>query len=229
MELYECQKCINHSDKYSSSAIIHTNSKPSVVYDSTSWIPEKTSVLFVSESPPFHNKKSNIINDSYFYNWCESQKIFGAPSPLLGTLSWNLFWLLNINNKIAKKDKLTLFKNKSYYYTTAIKCRVERFNNKIIRNKTVKNCAYFLEKEIENTKPNTIVIMGEQALYCLKNCKQFKNKIKSSKINELMKLSIEEPLKLSDTNLFFISLPLWRNKQHLESVQTIFTKMIRKL
>ena len=225
MELHECQKCANHSDKYSSSAIIHTDLKPAVVYDSSSWIPEKTRVLFISESPPFHNRKGKVLNDSYFYNWRESQRVFGAPSPLLGTLSWNLFWLLKINNKIHKKDKLTLFKDKAYYYTTAIKCRVERFNNKIICNKTAKNCSYYLEKEIKNIKPNTIVVMGERALYYLKNCEQFANQIVSNKVNELMELSMDNPLKIANTNLLFIPLPQWRNRQHLESIQTIFSKI----
>ncbi len=227
MELKNCIRCMGYSEMYSSSAIVHTDMKPNLKYKANLWKPYEIKVLFLAESPPFHSTKSNAVNDSYFYNHNESQRFLGAPSPLLGTLSWNLFWLIGINNKLPKKEKLEEFREKSCYYINAVKCRAERYNKKNLINRTVKNCSFFLEREIKDLKPKTIVVLGERALYGLKCCELFKSSILSNSINFLLEETKKQPLRIQDFKLFFLPLPLWRNRQYLESMQSIF-KMIKK-
>ena len=217
MELENCIRCMGYSEMYSSSAIVHTDMKPNLEYK----------VLFLAESPPFHSKKSKSVNDSYFYNHTESQRFLGAPSPLLGTLSWNLFWLLGISNKLSKKEKLEEFREKSCYNINVVKCRTERYDKKNLINRTVKNCSFFLEKEIKDLNPKSIVVLGERALYGLKCCENFKNLIPSNSINSLLDETKKQPLKIQDIKLFFLPLPLWRNRQFLESMLSVF-KMVKK-
>ena len=227
MELENCIRCMGYSEMYSSSAIVHTSLKPNLEYKADLWKPYEIKVLFLAESPPFHSTKSNVVNDSYFYNQRESQRFLGAPSPLLGTLSWNLFWLLGINNKLPKKEKLEEFREKSCYYINAVKCRAERYNKKNLINRTVKNCSFFLEGEIKDLNPKTIVVLGERALYGLKCCDSFKESIPSNSINTLLEETKKQPLKIKDFKLYFLPLPIWRNRQYLESIQSIF-KIIKK-
>ena len=103
MTLKDCQLCKEYSGKYSSSGIIHFNKKPNLVYNARFWRPEKVSVMFIGESPPFYSNTTHKASDGYFYNPEESQRIFGAPSPLVGTLSWNIFNLLGFENKLNKQ------------------------------------------------------------------------------------------------------------------------------
>ncbi|NHJ32665.1 MAG: hypothetical protein FK732_07375 [Asgard group archaeon] len=229
MDLENCIRCMGYSEIYSSSAIIHTEKKPNLEYKADLWKPNEIKVLFLAEAPPFHSSKSKTVNDSYFYNQEESQRFFGAPSPLLGTLSWNLFWLLGINNKLSKKEKLEAFREKSCYYVNVVKCRTERYDKKNLINRTVKNCSFFLEKEIKELKPNSIVVLGERALYGLKCCELFKGLIPSNSINSLVEETKKQPLKIKDFKLYFLPLPIWRNRQYLESIQLLFKLVKREI
>lgn len=225
MDFSSCQICNEFSKKYSSSATIFTESKPKLDYNSVKWKPNKVKVLFIAESPPYFRKGRNSINDGFFYNSSEAQKMYGAPAPLLGTLSWNLFWLLGIDNSQTKIQKLHQFKELSCYYTEAVKCRVERFNNKVILNRTVKNCSEHLAREIGDLKPNNIVIMGERALYGLKCIQPFKDKITTNSINALLEATRNSPLILANYQMFFMPLPIWRNRLFLDSIIEIFTQI----
>jgi len=225
MDIESCELCKGFSEKYSSSAKIFTDSKPVIEYQSQKWKPEKVKVLFIAESPPYFRKGRNIGNDGFFYNDSEKQVMYGAPAPLLGTLSWNLFWLLDIANNQSKKQKLYQFKKLACYYTDAVKCRSERFNSKIILNRTVKFCAQHLASEIADVKPNNIVVMGERALYGLKCFQPFKDEITSNSINELLEKTRKAPLVLGNYQLFFIPLPIWRNKLLLEPILEVFTQI----
>lgn len=225
MDLSSCHACIDYSKKYSSSATIFTESKPKLEYNSIQWKPNKIKVLFIAESPPYFRKGRNSVNDGFFYNAAETQKMYGAPAPLLGTLSWNLFWLLGINNSQNKTQKLNQFKEFSCYYTEAVKCRMERFNNKVVLNRTVKNCSEHLATEIENLKPKNIVIMGERALFGLKCLQPFKGKIATNSINTLLEETRNSPLVLANYQLFFMPLPIWRNRLFLESIIEIFEQI----
>lgn len=227
MELDNCIRCMGYSEMYSSSAIVHTDMKPNLEYKADLWKPYEIKVLFLAESPPFHSKNSKTVNDSYFYNHTESQRFLGAPSPLLGTLSWNLFWLLGISNKLSKKEKLEEFREKSCYYVNVVKCRTERYDRKNLINRTVKNCSFFLEKEIKDLEPKSIVVLGERALYGLKCCEEFKNSISSNSINSLLEETKKQPIIIGDNKLYFLPLPIWRNRQYLESIQSLF-KLINK-
>lgn len=227
MELENCIRCTGYSEMYSSSAIVHTSLKPNLEYKADLWKPYEIKVLFLAESPPFHSTKSNAVNDSYFYNYNESQRFFGAPSPLLGTLSWNLFCLLGISNKLSKKEKLEEFRDKSCYYINVVKCRTERYDKKNLINRTVKNCAVFLEREIKDLSPKSIVVLGERALYGLKCCELFKSSIPTNSINSLLEETKKQPLRISDYKLFFLPLPIWRNRQYLESILSLF-KLVKK-
>lgn len=228
MNLQSCELCNDFSKKYSSSAKIITNSKPSLEYSSHDWIPKKVKILFIAESPPPFRIGANTANDGFFYNVSEVQRTYGAPAPLLGTLSWNLFWLLDIDNKQKKDQKLKQFKDKACYFVETIKCRTERYNNKVILNKTVKQCSKFLAKDLAEIKPNTIVILGERALYGLKCIEPFKGKISSKSINALMELSQEKPLIIGNYQLFFLPLPIWRNRLFLQPILEIF-EQIKKM
>lgn len=227
MELESCIRCTGYSEMYSSSAIVHTSLKPNLEYKANLWKPYEVKVLFLAESPPYHSTKSNVVNDSYFYNHDEFQRFLGAPSPLLGTLSWNLFWLLGINNKLPKKEKLEKFREKSCYFVNVVKCRAERYNKKNLINRTVKNCSVFLDREIRDLNPQAIVVLGERALYGLKCCDPFKESISTNSINTLLEETKKQPLRIKDSKLYFLPLPIWRNRQYLESMQSIF-KMVKK-
>ena len=87
MELGECLRCMGHSVQYSTSAIIHVDSKPALEYQISKWLPDKVKVLFIGEAPPHFSSKKTRISDSYFYNEEESLRFFGPPAPLIGTLS----------------------------------------------------------------------------------------------------------------------------------------------
>jgi hypothetical protein len=227
MDIENCIRCMGYSEMYSSSAIVHTEKKPNLEYKADLWKPFQVKVLFLAEAPPFHSSQSNAVSDSYFYNHEESQRFFGAPSPLLGTLSWNLFWLLGISNKQSKKEKLEAFRDKSCYYVNVVKCRTERYDKKNLINRTVKNCSVFLEEEIKNLNPKSIVVLGERALYGLKCCEAFKDSIPSNSINTLLDETKKHPLKIRDLKLFFLPLPIWRNRKYLESIQSLF-KQVKK-
>ena len=220
---------MGYSEMYSSSAIIHTEKKPNLKYKAELWKPYEIKILFLAEAPPYHSANSNVVNDSYFYNPEESQRFFGAPSPLLGTLSWNLFWLLGISNKLSKKEKLEAFREKGCYYIDAVKCRAERYDKKNIINKTVKNCASFLNEEFKNLNPGCIVVLGERALYGLKCCEIFKKSIPSTSINLLLEETKNQPLKIRNSKIFFLPLPIWRNRQYLESIRQIFKLINREI
>lgn len=227
MNLLECNKCENFSKKYSSSAIIHTRLKPSIDYNISFWQPNKVKILFIAESPPFHSTKINKINDSYFYNPNESQRVFGAQSPLIGTLSWNLFWLLDINNNLSKEKKLQQFKGLGCYLVDAIKCRAQRYNRKNIINKTIKNCSLFLSKEISELNPNMIVVMGERSLYAIKNCFSFLEEDNKKNLQILSEETQHQTMIIEGHHFLFTQLPLWRNLGHLDGILKTF-KQIKK-
>ena len=219
----DCHKCMNHGEKYSSSAIIHTNVKPNIFYDANKWRPKKVKILFIGEAPSYNGSGVSATFDDYFYNENEKQKIYGPPSPLLGTLSWNIFWLLDIDNNLSKKEKLELFKQKSCYYLDAIKCRAERFNNKSILNKTIKNCSEFLDTEINKLDPEYVVILGERALFALKCCTPFMQFIQESKIKDLFEITKNNPMKIHKFNIYFLPLPIWRNLSYLDIITITFS------
>ena len=229
MQLVECKICQNFAEKYSSSAIIHTESKPNIQYNSDLWKPQKLKFLFIAESPPYHQKKANIVNDSSFYNPNESQRVFGAQSPLIGTLSWNIFWLLGIDNNLSKEEKLEKFKGLGCFYIDAVKCRIERYNNKILTNRTVKNCSRFLMKEISDIKPEFIVVMGERSLYSIKCCLPFTDLIKTKNLNKFVEETQKKPLIIGNFKLFFIPLPLWRNLGNLSEIMNTFEQIKKAL
>ncbi|MFW9923660.1 MAG: uracil-DNA glycosylase family protein [Candidatus Thorarchaeota archaeon] len=225
MDYQACQLCIDHHMQYSSSAKIHIESKPDLEYNSIKWKPEIVKVLFIAEAPPYYPHETNKLKDSYFYNTLELQKFLGAPAPLLGTLSWNLFYLLEINNTLDKKTKLELFKNRSCYYIETIKCRAERYDNKSILNDSVKNCLLYLEKEITDCNPKSIVIMGERALYAIKQSHIFTESIKFNNLIDLLEETKDKPLIANGYNIFFIPLPIWRNRLYLPSILDIFRQI----
>jgi len=227
MELTECKVCQNFAEKYSSSAIIHVESKPNIQYKTNQWKPQKVKFLFVAESPPHHQTKANIINDSYFYNPIESQRIFGAQSPLIETLSWNIFWLLGIDNSLTKEKKLEKFKEMGCFYIDAVKCRIERFNSKIITNRTVKNCSRYLVEEILEIKPEFIVVMGERSLFSIKNCLPFNDDDKAKNLNKLINNTQSKSIVIKNFKLLFLPLPLWRNLGNLPEILNTF-KLIKK-
>jgi len=228
MALRECQLCKGYADNYKCSGTIHIDNKPNILFNASFWRPDKVNILFIAESPPFHSKKANIANDGYFYNPNESQRFYGSPSPLLGTLSWNLFKLVKIDSKLAKQQKLERFKDLNCYYTDAVKCRVERFNNKIIINKTVKNCSEYLQEEIVEVKPAAIVIMGSSALNALKCFSPFKEELQNSKLNILAEETRKQPIVIQNSALFFIPLPIWRNRAYLEIIDDTFEQLGKK-
>ena len=229
MVLRDCQLCKNYADNYKCSGTIHDENKPNILFNASFWLPDKVNVLFIGESPPFHSNKANMVNDSYFYNPNESQKFYGAPSPLLGTLSWNLLKLLKIDSKLAKHQKLEQFKAMNCYYTDAVKCRIERYDNKIIINKTVKNCSSYLQEEIQEVKPAAIVIMGSTALDSIKCFSPFKEEFQASKLNALAEETRNQPIVVQNSALFFIPLPIWRNRLYLEIIDDTFDLLRKKI
>ena len=228
MVLRECQLCKNYAENYKSSGTIHVDNKPNIQYNASFWRPDKIDILFIAESPPFHSTKANAVNDSYFYNPNESQKFFGSPSPLLGTLSWNLLKLLRIDSKLTKQQKLEQFKDMNCYYADAVKCRIERYNNKIIINKTVKNCSAYIQEEIQETKPVAIVVMGSTALNSIKCFSPFKEELQTSKLNSLAEETRNQPIVIQNSALFFIPLPIWRNRLYLEIIDDTFDQLRKK-
>ncbi|MBN1329633.1 MAG: hypothetical protein JXA54_09185 [Candidatus Heimdallarchaeota archaeon] len=229
MSLNECLKCMNHAIKYSTSAIIHVEKKPSIEYNDQQWCPAKIKILFINESPPFHQYKGNRINDSYFYNPLESNKFFGFPSPLLGTLSWNIFSLLGFNKDLSKNEKLMKFKELSCFYIDTIKCRAERFNKKNLINETIKNCSSFLESELIKLKPEIIVVLGERALFGINNCTQFEGAFPSTSINKLMEQTLIKPIIINKTTFYFSPIPIWRNRLYVADITLLFQHLKNKL
>ncbi|NHJ85324.1 MAG: hypothetical protein FK734_07665 [Asgard group archaeon] len=229
MLLDDCQKCRNHHEKFSSSAIIHVDLKPSLHYQvDQKWTPSKTNVLFIAESPPYYSSQIYEAADSYFYNKEEKNRFLSPPIELQGTLSWNLFSLLGIDNKLTKLEKLTQFMNKGYFYTESVKCRVDRINDKNLLSRTVTNCTIFLDKEISTLQPNTIVVMGEKALISIFNINNIIENVPSRNLNELMKVSEEEPIIINKIKFYFLPIPIWRNRKYLDSIQKIFS-LIKKI
>lgn len=228
MALRECQLCKNYAENYKCSGTVLVDIKPNIHFNASFWRPDKANVFFIGESPPYHANKANAVNDSYFYNPSESQKFYGSPQTLLGTLSWNLLKLLKIDSKLTKQQKLEQFKNLNCYYTDAVKCRIERFNNKIIINKTVKNCASYLQEEILEVKPTALVIMGSTALNSIKCFSPFKEEFKTSKLNALSEETRNQPIVVQNSALFFIPLPIWRNRLYLEIIEDTFEQLRKK-
>ena len=132
-----------------------------------------------------------------------------------------------VTNNNAVTDKLEKFREKSCYFVNVVKCRAERYNKKNLINRTVKNCSVFLDREIKDLNPHTIVVLGERALYGLKCCDPFKESISTNSINTLLEETKKQPLRIKDSKLYFLPLPIWRNRQYLDSIQLIF-KFVKK-
>ncbi|MEA2070935.1 MAG: uracil-DNA glycosylase family protein, partial [Asgard group archaeon] len=212
MNLKNCIKCIDIHEKFTTTAEVHVHSKPYLQYNTKYWIPDEVKILFLGEAPPFIVPKRSASYDSYFYNPDEKLKIMGAPHPLLGTISWNIFSLLGINNTLPKEEKLTIFREKGCFYTTAVKCRVERFNNKILSNRTIRNCSEHLSDQLSELQPEIIVAMGERALFALQCIDIFEEELAQYKLYKLIEKTLRKPMKINKQNLHFCSQPLWRNR-----------------
>jgi hypothetical protein len=202
--------------------------KPSLIYNVQDRLPSKVKMLFIAEAPPFHPKKKNQSTDSYFYNPMEILRIIGPPEPLLGTLSWNIFYFLKINSKQAKEVRIQQFKQLGCYFLEAVKCRVDRRNKNIV-NKTIKNCSYYLQKELEEINYSNLVIMGERALYSIRNCAVFSEMIPDMSLLQLVSQMRNRPLQLVNRKLFFLPLPLWHNRIYLETIQATFANIRKEL
>jgi hypothetical protein len=202
--------------------------KPSLDYNIEERLPNNVKMLFLAEAPPFHPKNKSQTTDSYFFNPLETLRFFGPPEPLLGTLSWNIFNLLKISSKLTKEIRLQQFKKLGCYFIEAIKCRVDRTNKNIV-NKTIKNCSYYLQKELEEIKYTNLVIMGERALLGIRNCAMFSEIIPDMSLLQLVKQMRSRPLQLANRKLFFLPLPLWHNRIHLEIIQATFANICKEL
>lgn len=202
--------------------------KPSLDFKIKEWLPAKVKMLYIAEAPPYHSKKKSHVTDSYFYNPAESLKIIGPPEPLLGTLSWNIFSLLKIDKNLTKEEKLQRFKQMGCFFIEAIKCRVDRTNKSIV-NKTVKNCSYYLQKDFEEIDYTNLVIMGERALYGIRNCSMFSEMIPDMSLLHLINQMKNRPLQLTKRKLFLLPLPLWHNRSHLETILATFANIHKEL
>jgi len=228
MSLRECKICSEFMQRYCSCAEILTDIKPSIEYSADKWKQITTKILFIAEAPPFYLKTSNKATDSYFYNENEKQLFLDVPTPLSGTLSWNLFTLLGINSDLSKESKLKEFKKLSCYYIEALKCRICKFENKMIIKKMLKCCSLFLKRDVLVIQPKIIVVMGEKALYGLQCCQLFKVLETSSTINALLE-QIKQPILSNNIKFYFIPLPVWRNKIYYESIVEIFNQIKAEL
>lgn len=228
MDFPSCRLCHDHHSLFSSSVIIHIDSKPSLDFSLSRWLPSPVRTLFIAEAPPFLGSHLSQKNDSFFYNPLESQRFLGIPSPLSGSLSWNLFDLLDIDNQLPKVKKLEKFKQSGFYFIDAVKCRVERPSGSKLLNKTVKNCSQFLQQEILDLAPKTIVVLGERALYSLSIFPPFQSVLENYTLLELFEQTQNAPLVFDDFLLFATPLPLWHNRNHLSDFLEIF-QQIKKL
>lgn len=202
--------------------------KPSLEYQIEKWLPSKVKMLFLAEAPPYHPKKKSQVTDSYFYNPAESLKIIGPSEPLLGTLSWNIFTFLKIDKNLSKEEKLQHFKEMGCFFIEAIKCRLDRTNRSIV-NKTVKNCSYFLQKNLEEIEYSNIVIMGERALLGIKNCYMFSEIIPDMNLLQIINQMKNRCLQLTKRKLFFLPLPLWHNRSYINTIQETFVNIRKEL
>ncbi|NHJ48630.1 MAG: hypothetical protein FK733_12665 [Asgard group archaeon] len=229
MAFQECNRCHNHSTDYSSSVEIHTDMKPCIDYNANQWMPKNIKVLFIGEAPPYHPKQKTQSTDNYFYNPHESFRILGAKEPLIGPLSYNIFKLLNIETDIPKIEKLEQFKQMGCYFIEALKCRIDRFSSKKIINKTVKNCSYYLQKDLEQLNHSILVAMGERALYGLKNCLMYSSILPNMSLMQIIEQMRNKPLQLTNQKLFLLPLPMWLNRTYFELINATFVNIRKEL
>jgi hypothetical protein len=203
--------------------------KPSLEYEVSKWIPNKLKALFVGDAPSFHPRSKSQNTDSFFYNPQESFRILGVKEPLIGPISYNLFELLNINNDLPKIEKLKQFKDKGCFYIEALKCRVDRFSRKKIINKTIKNCSYYLQKDLEELNHSILVVMGERALYGLKNCLMDSSVLPHMSLIQMVEQMRYKPLQLTNQKLFLVPLPIWLNRSYLHQINATFSNIRNEL
>ena len=114
--------------------------KPFLKYEAYSWLPQKTKILAVGESPPPREKNSVFYNLNLFDRLRLSMKL-----------------ILDIDKDLEVLKKL---KKSSVFFTAAVKCRP--VNQKKIQVMRV-NCLPILREEIRLLKPKKIVAMGKTA------------------------------------------------------------------
>ena len=118
-----------------------------------SWKPKQVKVLFVVESPPWNG------NQAYFYNQNSRNKRTNLRIEVLK--------LLNLKSLIE-------FKNRGYYLIDAIKCRLNKREEKKVPTEVLLICSdQFLEKEIKQLNPEKIFVLGNTAKKALQRIPEF--------------------------------------------------------
>lgn len=147
-----CKKC-NDSEFSNRLKII---GKPFVKFQVEEiWKPKLVKVLFIAESPPWNGKKSYFYNQNTFDNRTNLRK--------------EILSLLNLKS-------LEEFRTNGYYLIDVIKCRLNKRVKKNIPEKVISICSnQFLEKEIEQLKPEKIFVLGNTAKRALQRMPEFKD------------------------------------------------------
>lgn len=165
-EIRKCIKCVNLGIAGSDRLDIHQ--KPYVKFDvERKWKPtDKVEVLFIAESPPWDGKQR------YFYNPDVVEKRTNLRKEVLKYLDLN---------------SLEEFKDKGYFLVDTIKCRLnksKKIKNPLRITGISKTCAeQFLCREIEESKPHTIFVLGNTAKKALQRFSEFKE-LKEHKVSE---------------------------------------------
>jgi hypothetical protein len=203
--------------------------KPSIDYNAKDWLPNNVKALFIAEAPWYHSIKKPLNTDGYFYNPHESIRFLSSRDPLQGPLWYNIFSLLNIEEEIPKAEKIKKFKELNCYFIEVIKCRVSRFPSRKILNKTIKNCSFYLQEELEKINFENLVVLGERALYSIKNCSPYASVIPDMSLLQLMEQMRNKPMQLTQCKLFVLPLPLWHNQVYLNNIYATFQNIRKEL
>ena len=126
---------------------------------------DRINIMFVAESPP-------KIGNGFFYDVSSTNNAFRRK--LFGYLC-----RANLGNINTVKE----FTAKGYYLADAINCRWEKKGENgrsSIPDLIVKNCSFYLSKQLELFKPRYIVAMGNAAKLALdsEHCKAVFDKLK---------------------------------------------------
>ena len=167
------------------------------------WRPTKVKVLFIAESPPKDG------DDGYFYN-----------EKTEGRLKDKIFNLLDIHEEKAEKG-LQRFKQRNFFLIDTVKCRLDKSKRKSVPQRVIKRCAEnFLQKEIDDLKPDKICVLGRTALEGLKALTTFR-----IGLNEIRKITEHcgKKLTISGYETIICVFPSNRNRKYQSCIKSVFS------
>jgi uracil-DNA glycosylase len=151
-DIQRCTKCLD--ERIVSHDTLIASKKPYVEFNvEEEWKRDRVSILLIAESPPWNGKQR------YFYNQKVAEKRTNLRKEVL---------------KYLGLQTLEEFRDNGYFLVDAIKCRLNKSQNKSVPSLVLRNCAHkFLHKEIVTLNPTIIFVLGNSAKKALEEFSEF--------------------------------------------------------